>query len=73
MPKRIQLSGLSINRALHDLIAKEITPGSGVEAAGIVADLGGQEPRLAGKTRLVAEENKRLTLGSSGAAGDDGV
>ena len=53
MSKRIELHGLSIDRALHDLVAEEIAPGSGTEPqefwkglAGIVADLGDKNRAL---------------------------
>lgn len=53
MSERIELHGLSIDRALHDLVAEEIAPGSGSDAgefwkglAGIVADLGDKNRAL---------------------------
>ena len=53
MSERIELHGLSIDRGLHDLVADEILPGSGIDAArfwcglaGIVADLGGKNHAL---------------------------
>ncbi|MDD9822402.1 MAG: malate synthase G [Gammaproteobacteria bacterium] len=54
--ERIELHNLSIDRALHDLVADEIAPGSGVDAArfwrglaDIVADLGGKNRALLDK------------------------
>ena len=53
MSDRIEINGLSIDRALHDVVADEIAPGSGIDAAqfwqslaAIVADLGGKNRAL---------------------------
>ncbi len=53
MSDRVEVSGLSIDRALYDLIEQEITPGSGVDAAAfwqafadIHAELGPENRRL---------------------------
>jgi len=53
MSDRITLHNLSIDRELHDLVAEEIAPGSGVDAAHFwrelaraVADLGGEHRAL---------------------------
>ncbi len=53
MSDRVEVSGLSVDRALYDLIEKEITPGSGVDAADfwqafakINAELGPENRRL---------------------------
>ena len=56
MSERIELAGLDIDRGLHDLIANEIAPGSGVDPtdfwqklAAIVADLGPKNRALLDK------------------------
>ncbi len=53
MSDRVEVSGLSVDRALYDLIEQEITPGSGVDAAAfwqafadIHAELGPENRRL---------------------------
>ncbi len=53
MSDRVEVSGLSVDRALYDLIEQEITPGSGVDAAAfwqafadINAELGPENRRL---------------------------
>ena len=53
MSERVEVSGLSVDRELYDLIENEVTPGTGVDAAdfwralaGIVRDLGPENRRL---------------------------
>ena len=33
MSDRVEISGLSVDRALYDLVETEVTPGSGVDSA----------------------------------------
>lgn len=61
--KRIELSGLSIDRALYDLLANEIAPGSGISAhqfwqglADIVTDLGGKNRTLLEKRNTLQRQ-----------------
>ena len=53
MSSRVEISGLSVDRALYDLIDKEIAPGTGVDSesfwqsfAAILADMGPENRRL---------------------------
>ena len=39
MSNRVEISGLSVDRALYDLIDKEVAPKSGVDSAVVLAGL----------------------------------
>lgn len=61
--QRVQLHGLSIDRTLHDLIAKEIAPGTGVEAdqfwhslKAIVVELGDKNRELLAKREQLQQQ-----------------
>ena len=60
MSQRIELHGLSIDRALHDLIAEEIAPGSGIDAAQFWQSLADIIADLAGKNRALLEKRDAL-------------
>ena len=60
MPERIELHGLSIDRALHDLVAEEIAPGTGVEAGELWRKLAAVVAELGGKNRALLEKRDGL-------------
>ena len=60
MPQRIKLNGLSIDRALHDLVADEIAPGSGIDGAKFWGELAAIVAELGGKNRALLEQRDAL-------------
>ena len=60
MSERIALNNLSIDRALHDLVADEIAPGSGIDAARFWRELSGIAADLGGKNRALLEKRDAL-------------
>ena len=60
MPERIQLHGLSIDRALHDLVADEIAPGTGTDPGEFWRGLAAIVTDLADKNRALLEQRDAL-------------
>jgi len=60
MTNRIEKSGLQVATVLHDLVANEITPGTGIEADAVWASLARILDELAGKNRALLKKRDDL-------------
>ncbi len=60
MTDRIEVAGLQVHRALHDLVAHEIVPGLGIESGAVWQGLAGIVHDLAPKNRALLEHRDAL-------------
>lgn len=60
MSERIQISGLSIDAALHDFVVTEVLPGTGLSADDFWADLAALLDRLEPENRALLAERDRM-------------
>jgi len=60
MTSRIEKSGLQVATVLHDLVANEITPGTGIEADAVWASLAKILDELAGKNQALLQKRDDL-------------